>query len=277
MAAIHPEDSRAREEQWRSALAAGGIYESECRIRGRDGAYRWHLCRAVPERGKSGQIIGWLGTYTDFDDLKRAHEAAEAARRRSELLAAASSVLSSSLDYRTSLERAARLAVPRLADWCVIELLSEDEGVEAADDESLPSVLEPVVVVHSHTEMEDRLRELRLRYPPDGGRSGGWLTDVLATGRPELVRKVTADVLRALAHDETHARLLEELGPESVMCVPMVARERIIGTLTLVSATSGRNYDESDLSTARESRPPCRHRHRQLAPLPRDAARGRAA
>src|SRR6185369_12342797 len=101
MAALHPDDSREREEQWREALSRGGIYESEVRIRDRDGGYRWHLVRAVPEHGKGGQVVGWIGTYTDFDDLKRAHGAAESARRRSELLAAASSVLSSSLDYRT--------------------------------------------------------------------------------------------------------------------------------------------------------------------------------
>jgi len=247
MAAVHPDDSRAREQQWREALATGGIYESECRIRDREGGYRWHLCRAVPERGRNGQVIGWLGTYTDCDDLKRAHAAAEGARRRSELLAAASSVLSSSLDYRTSLERAARLTVPRLADWCVIDVLSEEA------DGGEPVHLEPAVLVHSSPELEQRLRELRRHYPSVNGPLGsGWLTDVLATGKPELIRKVTADVVRALTHDETHARLLGELGPESVICVPLVAREKIIGTLTLVSATGGKNYDESDLAMARD-------------------------
>jgi PAS domain S-box-containing protein len=245
MAAIHPDDSREREEQWRAALTSGGIYESECRIRDREGGYRWHLCRAVPERGKSGQVIGWLGTYTDCDDLKRAHAVAELGRGRSELLAAASSLLSSSLDYRTSLERAARLTVPRLADWCVIDVLAE------GPNESGVTELEPPLVVHSSPELEERVRELRRRYPPAGG-SGGWLTNVLETGRAELVRKITPDVMRALGHDDTHLRLLTELGPESVMCVPMVTRERTIGTMTLVSSTSGKNYDEADLAMARD-------------------------
>ena len=37
-----------------------------------DGAYRWHLCRAVPERSATGQILSWLGTFTDIEDQKRA-------------------------------------------------------------------------------------------------------------------------------------------------------------------------------------------------------------
>ncbi len=254
MAAIHPDDSRAREEPWRQALASGGIYEAECRIRTREGTYRWHLCRGVPELGKRGRILGWLGTYTDCDDLKRAHAAAEIARRRSEFLAEASSLLSSSLDYRTSVERAARLAVPRLADWCVIEVLSEGGDafpvVAGGPVSSAPAAtLEQLVIVHADPTKEARVRELRREYPP-ARNLGGWLSDVLRTGRPELLRKVTDDALRGLAHDEAHASLLAELAPESIMCVPLVARERILGALTLASSTAGRHYDEADLSMA---------------------------
>src|SRR5262249_60132709 len=110
MAAIHPDDSVAREEPWRQALATGGIYEAECRIRGKDGAYRWHLCRAVPERA-GDRVVGWLGTETDYDALKRAHAVTEESRRRLELLAEVSAVLTSTLDDRDALDRAAQLTV----------------------------------------------------------------------------------------------------------------------------------------------------------------------
>jgi len=239
MSAIHPEDSRAREEPWRQALRTGGIYEAECRIQGRDGAYRWHLCRAVPELGPKGQIVGWLGTYTDCDDLKRAAAAAEAARNRLEILAEASVVLSRSMDDRTGLRRGAELLallVPRLCDWCVLELLPQpDDGPEAERPDPF--------VVHADFATKERMRELRGRY------GFGWLSDVLATRRAEVIRKVTHDVLRALAHDEGHARMLRDLGLKSVMCVPLVLGDRAIGVLTLVSA-SARHYDEGDLATA---------------------------
>ena len=238
MSAIHPEDSRGREEPWRDALRTVGIYEAECRIQGRDGDYRWHLCRAVPEMGPKGQIVGWLGTYTDCDDLKRAAAAAEAARNRLEILAEASVVLSSSMEDETGLRRVAELLAllpPRLCDWCAIELVPDEESREGEKPDP--------VVVHADAATRERVGELRGRY------GFGWLADVLTTRRAELVRKVTNDVLRALAHDQAHARMLRDLGLKSVMCVPLVLGDRAIGVLTLVSA-SARHYDEGDLATA---------------------------
>jgi signal transduction histidine kinase len=187
----------------------------------------------VPERNAEGAIIGWLGTYNDIDDLKRAHEAAEAARLRSELRAELSAVLSSTLDEREQAVRAGALAVPRLADACIAELLAEDSG-EAA--EPIFGCREDDLVLC------ERLKDLR-------GRWGiGWLAEVHRTGRPELLRKVTDDTLRALAHDAEHERLLRELGATSVMAVALVVRERIVGSITFLA--TGRHYTEADLELA---------------------------
>ncbi len=87
---VHPEDRTRFLEAWTSALEDGHTLEVELRLREEGGAYRWHLCRAVAERGKDDEIIGWLGTYTDFHDLKTAHdEAREAIRSRDDFLAVA--------------------------------------------------------------------------------------------------------------------------------------------------------------------------------------------
>ncbi len=85
LAAIHEEDAAECESAWKEALASGQVYEVQCRLRRAfDGAYRWHLCRAVPEYDSNDQIVAWLGTYTDFEELK------QAVRARDEFLSIAS-------------------------------------------------------------------------------------------------------------------------------------------------------------------------------------------
>jgi PAS domain S-box-containing protein len=69
---IHPEDYERRTPLWRAAFAAGKPMEDEARLRGADGQYRWFLHRAVPLRDEQGNILKWIGTSTDIEDLKRA-------------------------------------------------------------------------------------------------------------------------------------------------------------------------------------------------------------
>jgi PAS domain S-box-containing protein len=69
---IHPEDYERRTPQWRAAFAAGEPMEDEARLRRADGQYRWFLHRAVPLRDEGGEILKWVGTSTDIEDLKRA-------------------------------------------------------------------------------------------------------------------------------------------------------------------------------------------------------------
>jgi diguanylate cyclase (GGDEF)-like protein/PAS domain S-box-containing protein len=71
--ALHPHDLQDCEGAWQHALQSGEAFVAECRLRrANDGVYRWHLCRAIPERGTTGQIISWLGTFTDIHDQKQA-------------------------------------------------------------------------------------------------------------------------------------------------------------------------------------------------------------
>jgi PAS domain S-box-containing protein len=71
--AVHPDDRDSCERDWLEAVERGRVHELECRLRrASDGAYRWHLCRAVPECDEDGRVVAWLGTYTDFEELKQA-------------------------------------------------------------------------------------------------------------------------------------------------------------------------------------------------------------
>ncbi len=69
---VHPEDREQAGARWQEALAAGTIYEMEFRLRRHDGAYRWHLARALPIREPSGSITRWVGTNTDIHHRKEA-------------------------------------------------------------------------------------------------------------------------------------------------------------------------------------------------------------
>ncbi|MDB5596065.1 MAG: sensor hybrid histidine kinase [Hyphomicrobiales bacterium] len=71
---LHPDDLSRATEDWQKALAAGEDYETDFRIRRRDGTYRWHLVRALPLRDASGDIVRWIGTNTDIEDLRAARE-----------------------------------------------------------------------------------------------------------------------------------------------------------------------------------------------------------
>ncbi len=74
---VHPEDVDHVLEKWVHSLTSGEPYDLEFRLRGPDGAYRWHLARAVPFRDEGGSITKWFGTNTDIDELKRTREELE--------------------------------------------------------------------------------------------------------------------------------------------------------------------------------------------------------
>jgi PAS domain S-box-containing protein len=76
LAAVHPDDAPSCWERWREAVGGEETFCDLCRVRrGGDGVYRWHQLRAVPERDERGTLLGWIGTLTDFEDLKRALDA----------------------------------------------------------------------------------------------------------------------------------------------------------------------------------------------------------
>jgi PAS domain S-box-containing protein len=164
-------------------------------------------------------------------------------RRRAQealrFLSEASAELSSSLDYHATLARVARLAVPHLADWCAVDVLEEDGSTRR------------LAVEHQDPAKVALALELQERYPssPDA-RSG--LPHVLRTGSPEFYPEVTDAMVEAAAHDAEHLRILREIGFTSAIVVPMIARGKTLGALTLVSAESGRRYEKADLGVAEE-------------------------
>ena len=227
----HPDDlppTMARREE---TLASGGVFEVEYRFRAADGTYRWHLGRAVPIRDETGAIDFWIGTATDIDDRKRIEEAQR-------FLLDAGAQLSLTLDWRAGLRAIARLAVPRVADWCAVHAVEEGR-------------ISTLVIEHSDPAKVVFAKELGERYPPDGERERG-AARVIRTGTPSLVPDIDPAAIEEVARDETHESLLHELGLRSFLCVPVVARGEVVAAISLVSAESGRRFTELDLRTAEE-------------------------
>ncbi len=69
---LHPADADATLARWRESLRSGAPFEVECRLRNGAGDYRWMLSRALPSRNEQGEIIQWIGTYTDINEHKLA-------------------------------------------------------------------------------------------------------------------------------------------------------------------------------------------------------------
>ncbi|HEV8682209.1 MAG TPA: PAS domain S-box protein [Actinomycetota bacterium] len=168
-----------------------------------------------------------------------AREAAERATERLTFLADVSSALASSLDYRRTLPRVARLAIPRVADACLVYMLQEDGSIaRLAMEHADPA----------HHAIGERAAEFRIN--PDAPEG---VPKVLRTGRSELHPEADARLLAADADDpEGQARVLEPMGIASWMCVPLMARGRILGAVSFISRRAGRRYDGDDLAFAED-------------------------
>lgn len=199
----------------------------------RDGSEVFIDDTAAPILDRSKALSGVVLVFRDVTEERRA-----AVRR--EHLARAVDALAATVDYRESLATIVKLAVPRLADWCAIDILE--------DGQKWPTRL---AVAHVDPTKVAFARELTRRYPPDPDSPRG-VYNVIRTGRAELYTEVPRELIEQAAVDEEHLRLLRDLDLRSAMVVPLRGRDRIFGAITFVYAESGRRYDADDLAHAEE-------------------------
>jgi serine phosphatase RsbU (regulator of sigma subunit) len=194
------------------------------------GEERWVVLKATGIRDADGELRAAVTIIEDVTADKRA-------ALRTEFLAEAARVLSSSLDYQQTLRNVAALAVPDIADWCAVDLI-DSEGCR-----------EQVAIAHvdpGKIEMAERLREYQPKQPdPNRG-----LGKVLRTGEPELIPYISDELLMEGATDERHLTLLRAVGLKSALVVPMKVRGRTIGAISMVAAESGRRFDRDHVDFA---------------------------
>ncbi len=185
-----------------------------------------------PIHDASGAIIGASKIARDISEQKRAS-------RRAAFLAEVGVVLADSLEYATTLKAVANLAVPAIADWCAVDIVTEERK------------LERLAVSHVDPTKMDLARTIRARY--EDPRSPYSVASVVRTGTPAIVKEISDDMIAAAARgDEERLRLVRALGLRSYIIVPLTARGKTLGALTLVTAESGRLYTDDDFRLAQD-------------------------
>lgn len=169
---------------------------------------------------------------------QRARAEAEEAQSRLAFLAEASVVLASSLDYNATISSVVHLAVPRLADFCYVDVLDDDTGTISRLD-----------VAHVDPAKEQALRSMRTEVPLTPNHP---VSQVFRTGRPQVVSDVSDEMLVAASPNQQVLNNMRSLGIMSYIAMPIASRERVLGVLMLVSAGPGRHYGSADLALADE-------------------------
>jgi PAS domain S-box-containing protein len=230
----------------------------ECRVVLRnyrkDGTPFWNELYVSPVHDEEGRLTNFVGVQNDITHRRRIEEERDAllvkeqlarseameVRRRLALLAAAGPSLSASLDYEETLEGITRLLVPELADWCLLDIVEDNGSVNQ------------LAAAHAEEEKEDLLRRLR-EHRQFGQGDPGSTAEVIRTGQSVLLPDLpdTTFYERALGRGE-HLDIVLRLEPRSLMCVPLLARGRTIGAITLVSSKPERRYDRDDLLLAED-------------------------
>lgn len=240
----HPDDR----ESLNRAISEGTPYELEHRLVRKDGGVKWVSQKGRVYRDAEGEIEQVIGTVQDITSLKESEEEksrslererrirveSDRARRRTEIMASASSLLSSSLDYDETLNTITGLFVPDIADWCLLHLLEDDVWI-------------PVTGAHADPEKGLLVEELGDHLPNS---ENGLLAEVLRTGRPALHQNTEGSKPEELSYDTGRMGLLRDLEPRSCMGVPLKAGGKTIGVLTVVSSSPEDSYGPDDLSLA---------------------------
>lgn len=232
---IHPDDARSVRASWQTASKTGNRFEARARLQRHDGEYRWFHLQAVPSQSDDGVTATWVGTTTDIDDVHRDGQIREQQR----FLSDATELLAGSLRPDETIRQLAELVVPRIADWCAIDLLKDD------------GELRSLTIAHVDPAKVALVRRLLEEYPDDPAEPSGSLL-VARTGVPILIGDLAAEAIEAAARDPQHAEMLRSLELSSYMCVPLRTGDRILGTLTLASSRIERRFGAEDLRFAED-------------------------
>ena len=213
-------------------LLAQGQWEGELIRLKRDGTTVVVASRWLLHTTGVGQPEAILEVNNDITERKQAE-------REARFLAEASAALASLVDYESTLQNVARLAVPFFADWCAVDMLQPDGS------------LRRLAIAHADQAKTQLAQELQQRYPSDVRLPCG-AYQVVRTGQSELVEEILDARLVEVAQDQDHLRILRELGLKSYLCVPLRVRGKNLGAITFVGGESGRRFDTTTLRVAED-------------------------
>jgi PAS domain S-box-containing protein len=250
---IHPEDREQTLATIQSVLPSAGQFSTEFRVVWPDGSVHWIAGLGRAYHDEQGQPARMVGIGLEVTERRRAVEVQR-------LLADAGSRLVSSLDYQTTLHSVAQLVATTMAEYCIVEVHHEDGG-------------HTIEVAHADPALADHARSILNATSPQTATpsaSGSGLHGPAPFGHeqpaharidhegtngrvwsdrpvlwPNLLEPAPAAGLSLEA--TAHGRLAQTLRAISLISVPLLARQRTIGIMTLISAESGRRYGPDDL------------------------------
>jgi PAS domain S-box-containing protein len=216
------------------------VLEKEVAIR-REMDFNWNGqvelfdTRAEPSRDDEGNVVGMTIVAINITERVRREQ-------RSQFLVQASELLSSSLDYETTLQQMAKSMVPVLADWCAVDILTDANEIEQ------------VAVAHVDPNKVQWARKLRENNRPTMDDPAG-VAAVLRSGKadflPTIPQELIDEAIRNAKNDEQR-QAIEMIAFKSAMTVPLITRSQVFGAITLVWSDSDRHYDQADLEFVEE-------------------------
>jgi PAS domain S-box-containing protein len=238
---VIPADRQAEEDEVLGRIRQGLPVEHFETIRQRKDGSQFPISLTVsPIKDATGRLIGASKIARDITERREAEAQAERVNRQALFLAKISEALNRSLDSDETLKTLASIAVPRIADWCAVDVLGDD------------GQLLRLATAHVDPAKVALANEVRVRYGGDPA-SPYSPESVLRTGLSALLPLITDDLLKASSNgDEQRLTMMREMGLVSYLCVPMFARTRPIGTITLATAESGRRYTTADVLFAED-------------------------
>jgi PAS domain S-box-containing protein len=241
------ENHEVSQSEFARVKAGGQSQELENEWIARDGERRlisWHYT-VLAGNGHPSEFV--IVTGTDVTERKRSEDArireqagrfaAEAAQQRATLLADVSTFLASSLDNPVTLSKLIQFLTPALADWCIAYELQPGGHFQ------------PVAVSHGDPGRQELAQ--RLVNPHNVDVNQHWIGRVLRTCRSELVNEVAESEIVSLGNSPEHMEVLQDLGVESLMLVPLLSLGEVRAVVTLVG-NALRRFGPTDLSLAED-------------------------
>jgi PAS domain S-box-containing protein len=230
---MHPDDRQATQDAIARALATRTDFAAEYRILWSDGSLHWIVSKGRGIFDMTGAAVRMLGVALDITERKRAEE-------QMKFLAEASSVLTASIDYKTTLANIAHLMVPTLADFCYFDVLTVE------------GKLQRVAQHHADPNKQAWFAEIQTYIPTEDFVEHP-VIHVLKTGKTVLIPYVSDGWMQKAATNAGHLQFMRDSRLRSLMTVPLIANTRTLGALTLCfAAESGRHYTTDELTLAEE-------------------------
>jgi PAS domain S-box-containing protein len=229
----HVEDRALDQEYFnRMLFNKKSIYDREKRYIRKNGSTIWVHVTGQMLYHLDGSPRHSVTIVQDISARKRAEEQRDLLEKQLKKLSDISKeLLQEPLGYQERLLRFVNSIVPDLADWCAVDTIDKNgnPNLEA--------------VAHVDPEKVHFAYEIRTKFPQKDRAAGP--VHVIKSRKSELVNLKNSEILRSVAVNDEHLRLISALGLKSYICVPIEAHGEVIGALTLVSEKN--TYSDIDL------------------------------